>query len=87
LLAQPQSKCLLLFRKESYTIGDLTLVALIGDEKESVALVDDDGGGGINVNYNSWPRCRFRTENVSDNFYIPRVLDKLLFQKCSQIPR
>jgi|FrelakmetLWP11LW_1041352.scaffolds.fasta_scaffold111224_1 hypothetical protein len=43
------------FRKESYTIGDLTLVALVGDEREALALVDDDDDS-VSFTSNSWPR-------------------------------
>ena len=47
------------FRKETYTVGDLTLVALIGDEREAVVLVDDeDDIDTLSFNSNSWPRLR-----------------------------
>ena len=47
------------FRKETYTIGDLTLVALIGDERESRALGNDEEEiPSLNFNSNSWPRSR-----------------------------
>ena len=61
------------FQKETYSIGDLTLVVLIGDEREAVALVDDeDDIDTLSFNSNSWPRLRRSTKSlISDLDEIP----------------
>lgn len=52
------------FRKETYTVGDMTLVALVGDEREAVVLVDDeDDIDTLSFNSNSWPRLRRSAKN------------------------
>ena len=54
------------FRKEAYTIGNLTLVALSGDEREAQALGnDDDEIPPLNFNSNSWPRSRKNDNRLS----------------------
>ena len=54
------------FRKEAYTIGNLTLVALSGDEREAQALGNDDEEiPSLSFNSNSWPRSRKNNNRLS----------------------